>query len=130
MRPDARVTGKQLEGGWEGALPGGRETVTFHFKNRPDRTVEATATNLGLPGKTQAFARVMQSGAEVDLRLFIFGASYKGTIDARTGTDSVQFVESRMGASTDAEAPPRFPSPLIKPDVRISRIRLSDWLHR
>jgi len=24
----------------------------------------------------------------------------------------------------------RFPSPLIKPDVRISRIRLSDWLHR
>jgi hypothetical protein len=26
--------------------------------------------------------------------------------------------------------PPRFPSPLIKPDVRISRIRLSDWLHR
>ncbi len=26
-------------------------------------------------------------------------------------------------------ATPRFPSPLIKPDVRISRIRLSDWLH-
>ena len=23
----------------------------------------------------------------------------------------------------------RFPSPLVKPDVRISRIRLSDWLH-
>src|SRR5580658_9807722 len=23
----------------------------------------------------------------------------------------------------------RFPSPLIKPDVRISRIRLSDWVH-
>jgi hypothetical protein len=36
---------------------------------------------------------------------------------ARTGTDSVHLVESRMGASTDAEAPPRFPSPLIKPDV-------------
>jgi hypothetical protein len=35
-----------------------------------------------------------------------------------------------MGASTDTEASPRFPSPLIKPDVRISRIRLSDWLHR
>ena len=26
-------------------------------------------------------------------------------------------------------AVPRLPSPLIKPDVRISRIRLSDWLH-
>jgi hypothetical protein len=24
----------------------------------------------------------------------------------------------------------RFPSPLIEPDVRISCIRLSDWLHR
>src|ERR1700720_2597953 len=24
----------------------------------------------------------------------------------------------------------RFPSPLIKPDMQISRIRLSDWLHR
>ena len=34
------------------------------------------------------------------------------------------------GAGTDAEAPPRFPSPLIKPDVPISSIRLSDWLHR
>jgi hypothetical protein len=22
------------------------------------------------------------------------------------------------------------PSPLIEPDVRVSRIRLSDWLHR
>ena len=25
---------------------------------------------------------------------------------------------------------PRFPSPLIEPDVPISGIRLSDWLHR
>jgi hypothetical protein len=24
----------------------------------------------------------------------------------------------------------RFPSPLIEPDVRMSHIRLSDWLHR
>jgi len=24
----------------------------------------------------------------------------------------------------------RFPSPLVKPDVRITRIRLSDWFHR
>jgi hypothetical protein len=34
-------------------------------------------------------------------------------------------VEERRGI-TEAT---RFPSPLIKPDVRISRIRLSDWLH-
>src|ERR1041385_3416655 len=39
------------------------------------------------------------------------------------------FVESRLGASADAEAPPRFPAPLIKPDVPISSIRLSERLH-
>jgi hypothetical protein len=35
-------------------------------------------------------------------------------------------VESRLGASTDAGAPPRFPAPLIKPDMPVSSIRLSD----
>ena len=40
-------------------------------------------------------------------------------------------VESRMGAVAWGLWPtPRFPSPLIKPDVPISGIRLSDWLHR
>ncbi len=34
-----------------------------------------------------------------------------------------------MGASTDAETSPRFPSWLIKPDVQFSRIRLSDGIH-
>jgi len=37
-------------------------------------------------------------------------------------------VEEGRGYSHNAR--PRFPSPLIKPDVRISRIRLSDGLHR
>ena len=37
-------------------------------------------------------------------------------------------VESRRGAVLGSGGV-RFPSPLIKPDVRISRIRLSDWLH-
>src|SRR5262245_43554412 len=40
-------------------------------------------------------------------------------------------VESRMGAVAWGLWPtPRFPSPLIKPDVPISGIRLSGWLHR
>ena len=38
-------------------------------------------------------------------------------------------VEEGRGSLGHA-ATPRFPSPLIKPDVRISRIRLSDRLHR
>src|SRR4029078_9036721 len=37
-------------------------------------------------------------------------------------------VEDGRGGLGDA-ATLRFPSPLIKPDVRISRIRLSDWFH-
>src|SRR3954464_12753887 len=37
-------------------------------------------------------------------------------------------VEDGRGGLGHA-ATPRFPSPLVKPDVRISRIRLSDWLH-
>ena len=38
-------------------------------------------------------------------------------------------VESRKGAVRGLLAAARFPSPLIKPDMRISRIRLSDRLH-
>src|SRR3954447_4274475 len=37
-------------------------------------------------------------------------------------------VESRNGAVRGRLAVARFRSPLIKPDVRISRIRLSDWI--
>jgi hypothetical protein len=37
-----------------------------------------------------------------------------------------QWVESRNGAVRGLLAVARFRSPLIKPDVRISRIRLSD----
>jgi len=47
----------------------------------------------------------------------------------RLGRDAM--VESRMGAVAWGLWPtPRFPSPLIKPCVRVSRTRLSDWLHR
>jgi hypothetical protein len=38
-------------------------------------------------------------------------------------------VEDGRG-SLGHSATPRFPSPLIEPDVPISGIRLSDWFHR
>ncbi|MEA2730679.1 MAG: hypothetical protein QOF70_5154, partial [Acetobacteraceae bacterium] len=38
-------------------------------------------------------------------------------------------VRSRVEEGRGIAYATRFPSPLIKPDVRISRIRLSDWLH-
>jgi len=82
ITPPSPAVSKELEGDWEGEIPGGGQSLTFHLKNRQDRTVEATMSSPGLPGKTQAFARVMQSGTEVELTLFIFGGSYKGVIDA------------------------------------------------
>jgi hypothetical protein len=45
------------------------------------------------------------------------------------GSQKVAPTSVRVESRTGAVALPRFPSPLIKPDVRISRIRLSDWLH-
>ena len=48
--------------------------------------------------------------------------------DLRVMFDGAE-VESRKGAVA-AKTPPRFPSPLIEPDVRICRIRLSDRFHR
>jgi hypothetical protein len=57
-----------------------------------------------------------------------FTASSKGVCNSLKTRSYV--VESTMGAGADAVAPSRFPSPLIKPDVPISGIRLSEWFHR
>jgi hypothetical protein len=81
ITPPSPAVSKELEGDWEGELSGGGTTVTFHFKNRQDGTVEATMSSPNMPGKTQAFARVMQSGTAVELTLSIFGGAYKGTIE-------------------------------------------------
>jgi Plasmid pRiA4b ORF-3-like protein len=51
-------------------------------------------------------------------------------LQATIGWTNSHLVESGTGAVAWAmSASLRFPFPLIKPDVRISRIRLSDWLH-
>jgi hypothetical protein len=98
ITPPSPAVSKELEGDWEGALPSGGQTVTFHLKNRQDGTVEATITSLGLSGKTQSFARVAQSGAEVELTLFIFGGSYKATIGAE-GTQMAGMWTQNPGAT-------------------------------
>ncbi len=54
-------------------------------------------------------------------RRSIYGRCGSWQAQHRTG----RLVESRMGAVAKL----RLPSSLIKPDVRISRIRLSDWFH-
>jgi hypothetical protein len=64
-----------------------------------------------------------QRGA-VELQSFVLCTAKIAVLNGR-------MVESRMRAVAWGLWPsPRFPSPLIKPDVPISGIRLSDWLHR
>jgi hypothetical protein len=47
------------------------------------------------------------------------------------GTPMTRSLGGRVeeGRGSGPLGQPRLPSPLIKPDVRISRIRLSDWFH-
>ena len=58
-------------------------------------------------------------------------SAFHPTADVATEADyfPVGRVEDGRG-SLGHSAAPRFPSPLIEPDVPISGIRLSDWLHR
>src|SRR3954468_7665594 len=51
-----------------------------------------------------------------------------GPVPAGVRVDGGRVEDGRGGLGHVAT--PRFPSPLVKPDVRITRIRLSDWLHR
>jgi hypothetical protein len=53
---------------------------------------------------------------------------YRGVVVLCYPTCSLGRVEDGRGG-LGLVATPRFPSPLIKPDVQISRIRLSDRLH-
>jgi hypothetical protein len=118
--------------------PSGVGTLTYNwvFTSRPPgtatRLVYTTSVNTmfvaDVPG-TYVLTLTVSNG--------VGSGSASVTVTARrnglrrdTPNRAQASVESRKSAGTDAAAPPRFPSPLIKPDVRISRIRLSDWLRR
>jgi hypothetical protein len=61
----------------------------------------------------------------------MFGAEPWGYSRESGHSGTPALVESRTGAVAYGRGPTlRFPSPLIKPDVPISGIRLSGWLHR
>jgi hypothetical protein len=94
-------------------------------------------------------ARISHDGPVLALAFSPDGTRHPG--NARGGqplTEAVMIgISGTQGSPSSAQAPgtlgrvedgrgglglvatPRFPSPLIKPDVQISRIRLSDWLH-
>ena len=63
------------------------------------------------------------------LRIFRSAAHSRAAITEISRHVHFGRVEDGRGSLGHA-ATLRFPSPLIEPDVRISRIRLSDWLHR
>ncbi len=82
----------------------------------------------------------------IELLMAVYGSLMgvsNGAVEGHTAHQVGSRVEEGRGggrlpvamAGAFAAAPhsglpwPRFPSPLIEPDVRISRIRLSDWLH-
>jgi hypothetical protein len=48
-------------------------------------------------------------------------------LDQATGRETAKHGRVEEGRGVVCTV--RLPSPLIKPDVRISRIRLSDWFH-
>ena len=80
--------------------------------------------------------RISVVSAQARRRVFpLLGAEKSSSVKAISSLGrapkSHTLVESRMGAVAWGLWPtPRFPSPLIEPDVPISGIRLSDWLHR
>jgi hypothetical protein len=79
-----------------------------------------------LPGRHHLGSRPERMAVHLLYRLQTTGSA-RG---ARAGSMLITVVELWVESRTGAVALLRFPSPLIKPDVRISRIRLSDWFHR
>src|SRR5262245_46458870 len=81
--------------------------------------------------EVQVFAGVDVSARELSVAGLLLPSPWSlGTSKCTQHSGSRRLVESRTSAGADGKAPSRFPSPLIKPDVPISSIRLSDGLHR
>jgi hypothetical protein len=79
-------------------------------------------------GKAITYARNQRQALE---RFLEDGRLRLGRVDARRGSGRLRGVAVAGGfrpAPVPQSAPwPRFRAPLIEPDVRISRIRLSSW---
>ncbi len=81
---------KELEGDWEGALdtPNGTLRLAVHFKNQPDKTVQATIDSLDQNAMGLPLADVTQKDSSVEFFLRIAGGSFKGTLN-KEGTQMV-----------------------------------------
>ncbi len=83
MAPSPAVS-NDLEGDWEGtlAMPDGKGfQVLVHFKNQPDRTVEATLQNLTLGQGAVPLNDVRQSGQKVEFGVRVAHSSFQGLLN-------------------------------------------------
>jgi hypothetical protein len=86
--PDPAVS-KELEGDWEGTItaPSGQSRpVIIHFKNLPDKTVEATIESPSQGARGFPLKGVTQKGAVVEFMVQAGAASYRGTLN-KEGTE-------------------------------------------
>jgi hypothetical protein len=100
IAPPSPAVSKELEGDWEGALslPDGQSRpIVIHFKNQPDRTVEATIESPSQGVRGFPLKEVAQKGAVVEFAVQAVGGSYKGTLN-KEGTQIAGEWTQRSGA--------------------------------
>ena len=92
---------KELEGDWEGAisLPNGQSRpVIIHFKNQPEKTVEATIESPTQGVQGFPLKEVVQKGVVVEFAVQAVGGSYRGTLN-KEGTEIAGEWTQRSGAA-------------------------------
>jgi hypothetical protein len=72
-----------LEGAWEGAIetPNGTLHLIIHFRNQPDKTVQATLDSLDQNAHDLPLTDVAESGNSIVFQLRMASGAYKGTLD-------------------------------------------------
>ena len=101
IAPPSPAVSKELEGDWEGALslPNGQtRPVIIHFKNQPDRTLEATIESSTQGVQGFPLKDVAQKGAVVEFAVQAVGGSYKGTLN-KEGTEIAGEWTQRQAAA-------------------------------
>ena len=101
IAPPSPAVSKELEGDWEGALslPDGQSRpIIIRFKNRPDRTAEATIESPTQGVQGFPLKEVAQKGAVVEFTVQAVGGSYKGTLN-KEGTEITGQWAQRQGAA-------------------------------
>jgi hypothetical protein len=101
IAPPNPAVSKELEGDWEGALslPDGQSRpIVIHFKNQPDRTVEATIESPTQGVRGFPLKEVAQKGAVVEFTVQAVGGSYKGTLNKEATEIAGEWTQRQAAA--------------------------------